>query len=245
MNLGARDARISLRDVEEGLQPTYVLRFGPFEADLEAGQLRKNGVRVKLPQQPFQVLVCLLERPGRVVTREALIAELWPTGTVVEYEHSLGTAINKIRQALDDSAHNPEFVETLPRRGYRFLVPVERIGRPSEECPPRVAALAPQPSATISHYKITEKLEGQENPRYGVTSLDADGWPAQRLYEELYCARGEMENRIKEQLSLFADRMSTQTLRANQLRLRTAHPNSPPFSPCSSAPSEIVVRKAG
>ena len=144
--------------MEEGPQPGHVLRFGPFEADLEAGQLRKNGVRVKLPQQPFQVLVCLLERSGRVVTREALIAELWPHGTVVEYEHSLGTAINKIRQALGDSADNPEFVETLPRRGYRFLVPVERIGRPPEERPPQLAALAPQPGATISHYKITEKL---------------------------------------------------------------------------------------
>ena len=144
--------------MEEGPQPGHALRFGLFEADLEAGQLRKDGVRVKLPQQPFQVLVCLLEGSGRVVTREALIAELWPNGTVVEYEHSLGTAINKIRQALGDSADNPEFVETLPRRGYRFLVPVERIGQPPEEGPPQVAALAPQPGATISHYKITEKL---------------------------------------------------------------------------------------
>ncbi len=100
----------------------------------------------------------MLERSGRVVTREALIAELWPNGTVVEYEHSLATAINKIRQALGDSADNPQFIETLPRRGYRFLVPVERIGRPPEERPPQVAELAPQPGATISHYKITEKL---------------------------------------------------------------------------------------
>ena len=144
--------------MEEGPQPGHVLQFGEFEADLEAGQLRKNGVRVRLPRQPFQVLVCLLERSGRVVTREALIAELWPHGTVVEYEHSLGTAINKIRQALGDSADNPRFVETLPRRGYRFLVPVEPTGRPPEERPPPVAARAPQPGVTISHYKITEKL---------------------------------------------------------------------------------------
>ncbi len=144
--------------MEEGLQASHLLRFGPFEADLEAGQLRKNGVRVKLPQQPFQVLVCLLERSGRVVTREALIAQLWPNGTVVEYEHSLATAINKIRQVLSDSADNPQFVETLPRRGYRFLVPVERIGRPPEERPPQVATLAPEFGTTISYYKITEKL---------------------------------------------------------------------------------------
>ena len=107
----------------EGPQPADILRFDAFEADLEAGQLRKNGTRIRLAGQPFQVLVCLLERSERVVTREELIGILWPNGTVVEYEHSLGTAVNKIRQALDDSAEDPRFVETLPRRGFMSLLP--------------------------------------------------------------------------------------------------------------------------
>ena len=110
-----------------------IIRFGVFEVDLQSGEFRKSGVKLKLQEQPFQVLVCLLERPGKVVSREKLIEKLWPHGTVVDYEHSLGTAINKIRQALGDSADNPRFVETVPRRGYRFLVPVEGIPSPSDD----------------------------------------------------------------------------------------------------------------
>ena len=93
-----------------------VARFGVFEVDLYARELRKSGVRIKLQQQPFQILVCLLERPGSIVTREELIEQLWPDGTVIEYEHSLATSVNKIRQALGDTASSPRFVETVPRR---------------------------------------------------------------------------------------------------------------------------------
>ena len=107
-------------------QPGRAVRFGVFELDLRAGELRKSGVKIRLQEQPFQVLAALLEHPGDVVTREELINRLWPDGTVVDYEHSLGTAVNKIRQALGDSADNPRFVETVPRRGYRFIYPVER-----------------------------------------------------------------------------------------------------------------------
>ena len=103
-----------------------VAHFGVFELDLRSAELRKSGVKIRLQEQPFQVLAALLEHPGAVVTREELINRLWPDGTVVDYEHSLGTAVNKIRQALGDSADNPRFVETVPRRGYRFIYPVER-----------------------------------------------------------------------------------------------------------------------
>jgi cholera toxin transcriptional activator len=102
-------------------------RFGVFEADAMTGELRRQGVRVKLHSQPFQVLVMLLERPGELLTREEICRELWPDGTFVDYEHGVNSAVNRIREALVDKASNPRFVETLARRGYRFMAPVERI----------------------------------------------------------------------------------------------------------------------
>src|ERR1051325_8002738 len=95
--------------------------FGSFEVDLRAGELRKEGSKIRLQEQPFQILAMLLEQPGQVVTREELRSRLWPSDTFVDFDHSLNKAINKLREALGDSAENPRFVETLPRRGYRFL----------------------------------------------------------------------------------------------------------------------------
>ena len=105
-------------------QKAQVVRFATFEVDLRAGELRKNGLRLKFSGQPLQVLVILLERPGEVVTREELQKRLWPD-TFVDVDHNLNAAINKIRETLGDSAENPRFVETLARRGYRFIAPVE------------------------------------------------------------------------------------------------------------------------
>jgi DNA-binding winged helix-turn-helix (wHTH) protein len=110
------------------LRETRVLRFGVFELEPRSGDLRKNGLKVKLKGQPFQVLAMLLERPGQVVAREDLQKRLWPADTFVDFDHSLNTAINKIREALGDSAESPRFVETVPRRGYRFIAPVETNG---------------------------------------------------------------------------------------------------------------------
>jgi Tol biopolymer transport system component/DNA-binding winged helix-turn-helix (wHTH) protein len=104
------------------------IRFGVFEVDLPAGELRRQGFKVKLQDQPFQVLTMLLERPGEVVTREELQKKLWPADTFVDFERGLNRAINKLREALADDADNPRFIETLPRRGYRFLAPVETAG---------------------------------------------------------------------------------------------------------------------
>lgn len=98
--------------------------FGLFEANLETGELRRSGTRVRIQAQPFRILSMLLERPGEVVTREEIQQQLWGADTIVDFDHSLGTAINKIREALGDSAENPRFVETLARRGYRFIAPV-------------------------------------------------------------------------------------------------------------------------
>jgi len=110
--------------VEQTLYSSRLVRFGVFEVDLQAGELRKSGVKLKLTGQPFQVLTILLDHPGEVVTREELQKRLWPD-TFVDAEHNLNTAINKIREVLSDSAESPRFVETLPRRGYRFVAPVE------------------------------------------------------------------------------------------------------------------------
>src|SRR4051812_45734250 len=103
-----------------------IVRFGIFDLDFQAGELRKQGMKVKLQEQPLQMLCLLLERPGEVVTREELKQKLWP-GTIVDFDHSLNTTINKLREALGDSAGTPRFIETLPRRGYRFIYPVNGV----------------------------------------------------------------------------------------------------------------------
>src|ERR1700680_2287416 len=100
------------------------IQFGLFELDLDARELRKSGVRIKLQEQPFQILSMLLERPGTVVTREELQKKLWPGDTFVDFDLSLNSAVKKLRQALNDDSENPRFVETPYRRGYRFIGPV-------------------------------------------------------------------------------------------------------------------------
>jgi DNA-binding winged helix-turn-helix (wHTH) protein len=106
-------------------QPARRYRFGVFEVDSTTGELRRKGVRIKLHQQPCQVLLMLLDRPGEILTRQEISRELWPDGTFVDYEHGVNSALNRLRDALGDKANNPRFVETLPRRGYRFVGQVE------------------------------------------------------------------------------------------------------------------------
>ena len=125
------------------------MQFGIFEADLEAGELRRSGVRVHLQSQPFKLLEALLEHPGEVVSRETLQLELWGADTTVDFDHSLGIAVNKLREALNDSAENPRFVETLAKRGYRFIAPV-KVADP--HAPAAVAdSAAPQARAGPAH----------------------------------------------------------------------------------------------
>ena len=121
--------------MEKSAPVKQILRFGIFEVDLRSGELRKNGFKVRLSGQPFDVLAMLLERTGDVVTREELQQRLWPEGTFVDFDHNLNTAINKIREALGDSAENPRFVETLARRGYRFIAPIEKPVSAEETAP--------------------------------------------------------------------------------------------------------------
>ena len=119
-------------------QPPAALRFGPFELDTRAGELRKDGRRVKLQEQPFRMLQVLLERPGEVVTRDELRQRLWPAGTFVDFDNSLSTVVNKVRAALGDAAESPRFVETLGRRGYRFIAPMGAPPIPPPVAPPPV-----------------------------------------------------------------------------------------------------------
>ncbi|MGB7603801.1 MAG: winged helix-turn-helix domain-containing protein [Candidatus Sulfotelmatobacter sp.] len=102
-----------------------IARFGVFELNLAAGELRKNGAKLRLQEQPFRVLALLLERNGDVITREEIRQKLWPADTFVDFDHSLNTAVNKLREVLGDSASNPRYIETLARRGYRFIAPVQ------------------------------------------------------------------------------------------------------------------------
>jgi DNA-binding winged helix-turn-helix (wHTH) protein len=106
-----------------------IARFGPFEADLRTGELRRDGNAIPLQELPFRILAALLERPGELVTREELRATAWPGGVFVDFEHGLNKAVNKIRRALGDGAGGARYVETLPGRGYRFMAAVEMAGR--------------------------------------------------------------------------------------------------------------------
>src|SRR5271167_2727262 len=121
-----------------------VLRFGTFEVDVRAGELRKQGVRVKIQEQPFQVLTLLLRRPGEVVTREELRSQIWHSDTFVDFDNGLNTAINRLREALGDSAHNSRFVETLPRRGYHFIAQLTTNGAKTSVTPKGALARNPR-----------------------------------------------------------------------------------------------------
>ncbi|HZQ19279.1 MAG TPA: winged helix-turn-helix domain-containing protein [Terriglobales bacterium] len=114
-------------DMEQTVEPGKLFRFGLFEAEPACSTLTRNGVRVKIQEQPFRVLVLLLERPGEIVTREELRQKLWPEGTYVDFDGSLNVILKKLRAAIDDDSDNPRFIETVPRRGYRFIAPVETI----------------------------------------------------------------------------------------------------------------------
>jgi DNA-binding winged helix-turn-helix (wHTH) protein/Tol biopolymer transport system component len=126
---------------------SHLVRFGNFGLDLRTGELRTNHHCIILQEKPFQILAALLERPGEMVSREELIERLWPTGTFVDFDLSLNKAVNRLREALDDSAERPRFVETLPKRGYRFVAPVIRNGAMPQEPPKADASVGDSPVA--------------------------------------------------------------------------------------------------
>ena len=162
--------------------PPKIIRFAVFEVDLAAGELRRNGVRVRLQEQPFQILAYLLDRPGEVVTREELREKLWPADTFVDFDHSLNTAINKLREALGDSASNPRYVETLARRGYRFLAPLQTgtakaQGSPEAQPAPASAAVPaafhPELEVPLPRRSLTRGLFGLIQVMYLIFYVSA------------------------------------------------------------------------
>ncbi|MGH9428728.1 MAG: winged helix-turn-helix domain-containing protein, partial [Terriglobia bacterium] len=148
--------------MEEARLSQRIIRFGVFEVDLGTSELRKRGIKVKVSEQPFQILAMLLERPGELLTREEIQQKLWPDGTLVDYDHSINTAINKIREALGDSADNPRFVETLARRGYRFIASLQGIEHsPNSQVP----TAPPNPlSVAMSAESVADSSAGSEQP---------------------------------------------------------------------------------
>src|SRR5438874_8830286 len=113
----------------EVFRPSHgTVRFGDFELDQDTGELRREGVKVRLQEQPLQILQILLEQPGKVITREDLRKRVWPSDTFVDFDHGINNAIKRLREALGDTAETPRFVETLPRRGYRFIANLESAG---------------------------------------------------------------------------------------------------------------------
>ncbi|HEY4763638.1 MAG TPA: winged helix-turn-helix domain-containing protein [Candidatus Sulfotelmatobacter sp.] len=146
-------------------QADGIFRFGAYEADPGSGELRKSGLRLRVQEQPFRVLLVLLERPREVVTREELRQKLWPVDTFVDFDHSLNTVINKLREALNDSAANPRFIETLARRGYRFLAPVEFV---KKQTAPALRSAAP---ATILPPAEISQEAASPSPRSAVSVL--------------------------------------------------------------------------
>jgi len=155
------------------------VRFGVFEADMEAGELRKHGLRLKLSEQPFQILAMLVARPGEVVPREVLRERLWPSDTFVDFDHGLNNAVMRLREVLGDSSDHPRFIETLPRRGYRFIAPVEFKHSSFENPSPEPVAVEksvgipdlPSQTGSGEHQPPANIAPGQQSRRFSISRI--------------------------------------------------------------------------
>jgi Tol biopolymer transport system component/DNA-binding winged helix-turn-helix (wHTH) protein len=172
------------------------IRFGEFELDLRAGELRRGTARIRLQEQPFQILLMLLEQPGGVVTREEIRKRLWPNDTVVEFDHSIGTAIKKLRQALDDEAGSPRYIETLPRRGFRLMVPVIQsaaaVGEPAAPPAPAMSPAATVSDSFAARSATPRAVRGRLLPAvFSVVLVCALGWLEWRMLQNRRTPPGE------------------------------------------------------
>jgi len=177
-------------------KPASVIRFGVFEAEPRSGELRKHGVRVRLRDQSFQVLLLLLERPGQMVTREELQRRLWPADTFVDFDRGLNKAVNRLRDALGDSADSPRFIETLPKRGYRFITPIDTGAPVTEQTPEAtpnhsrlvnrltVAALVVAAGIFAGWYALRSRRPGTTTGPVRVVLADFDNHTADRAFDD-------------------------------------------------------------
>jgi TolB-like protein/DNA-binding winged helix-turn-helix (wHTH) protein/Tfp pilus assembly protein PilF len=161
--------------MEESLSSVRSVRFGVFEVDLRAGELRKKGAKIRLQEQPFLLLITLLKQQGEVVAREELRRTLWPEETFVDFDHGLDTAVKKLREVLGDSASNPRFVETIPRRGYRFIAPVETIGE--NETAPAANQARPNKQEPAMGCLLEARDEDQVEPLGAAVVALRPRWP--------------------------------------------------------------------
>jgi DNA-binding winged helix-turn-helix (wHTH) protein len=157
------------------------IRFGVFELDRDAMELRKHGIRMRLQDQPFQVLAHLLDRPGQIVTREELKERIWAKDTFVDFDHSLNKAVNRLREALNDDAGQPRYIETVPRRGYRFVAPVTGLGPDDERAPVAFPVAVEEPnedetkktgSQNVRLRTMARSCRHGRFRRFGVSRLD-------------------------------------------------------------------------
>jgi len=180
-------------------EPSRLFRFGVYEVDEASGELRKSGVRIRLQDQPFQALTLLIERPGELVTRDELRQRLWSGDTFVDFDHGLNTVINKLREVLGDSASQPRYIETLARRGYRFVYPVE-VANSQASVPPVVqtsAVGAPAQPGTVSSSLLTHPDELPKVPSGRVRVLFS--W-IQIMYLSFYIVALARLSRVEELL---------------------------------------------
>ena len=155
--------------MRQAAESSRLIRFESFEVNLRSGELRRTGEKVRLPEQSFQILAMLLERPGEVVMRQEIQKRLWPNDTVVEFENSINAAVKRLRLALEDSADEPRYIETLARRGYRWMIRVEWVDTspdtpqdavPAAASPPAESTASNLTGKKVSHYRVLEILGG-------------------------------------------------------------------------------------
>lgn len=195
-------------------QNPRVVRFGPYEADLHTRELRKHGLKLKVQEQPFQVLAMLLARPGELVTREEMRARLWPQETFIDFDHGLNAAVRRLRDALNDDAETPKFVETLPRRGYRFIAPVEKLN--IEEAVQQQAVVvtsstvatmgsteaSASPSAEVALHKLVDHPPETESTRVSTAAKAAATAVEPQIPPAVMSPRGRPRVSIFQQLVL-------------------------------------------